>query len=148
MYSTWVDNDQQNDAAGRRIESASKKLPSNRIQVYQHTDLEFPKSIRDHPAISPHLNISWLRHPNTWTRPALIDSTKHPSWEDWTLPTSLHSKRTNRAAISSNSCKSSWKLLKKHMKIGLNNNSNKAVCTPIFKASELSKLKIKIQNNT
>lgn len=33
MYSTWVDNDHNNTDAFRRIDSASKKAPGNRIQV-------------------------------------------------------------------------------------------------------------------
>lgn len=45
MYSTWVDNDHHNDANGRRIESASKKQPANRIQVYGNNNLESPKLI-------------------------------------------------------------------------------------------------------
>lgn len=33
MYSTWVDNDHKS-ASTHRIDSSSKKLPNNRIQVY------------------------------------------------------------------------------------------------------------------
>lgn len=33
MNSTWVDNDHQNDNNQKRLDSATKKLNGNRIQV-------------------------------------------------------------------------------------------------------------------
>lgn len=43
MHSTWLDNDNSNENSKYRIESASKKAPTNRIQVYHPLNIAYQK---------------------------------------------------------------------------------------------------------